>query len=1009
MTPWKEALRKRLGDRVTFDQVERRLYGHDVASMPEMITSLFKTMPEAVVQPETVEEVQFIVELAYHHGFPLVPRGAGTSGYGGAMPSRGGVVVDLTRLNRILEVDRRAGTATVEAGVIWGNLEEALKGHGLALRLYPTSAPGATVGGWVAAGGAGVGSFEYGFIADNLLEVQVVTPDGKVREFKGEDLALVADANGITGIITRVKLPLRPYEETEVRVASFPDLESLQGCLVEVGESDVPLWHVSFSSPEFVRRREEATGESVVPAEGPLALFAYPRSRAGRVKDGLNRRVEAAGGRFLPEEVAIHEWEQRFYPMRLKRLGPSLIPSEAVIPVRSIAVVGRDAAREIRGIAIEGALAGRKEATLLAFLTGDERTLAYTIGFSKSLFMKDVAARHGGRAYAVGLFFTDEAQEALGAERYRRLVEFKRQMDPRGVMNPDKVIPSGPAATALKAAMQAARLGKPFVGLAEKVLPSQGKPSRKLPAEVANAAYACAQCGYCNNVCTLFSGVHWESASPRGKFYFLRQYQEGKVELTQEMVEKFLLCTTCKRCDPVCQVSLPIEHLWGELRGLFVQKEGFATFPGFEMMAAAFQEEHDIWAGLRSERDAWFPADVQYQEKGEVGYWAGCTASYVETDIAENAVRILKEGGVKFTYLGKDEACCGVPFLMSGKWDVWEEAVRHNVNEINRRGIKTLIASCPGCWVTLAHHYKEWAPRFGLQFNVEVRHITQVADELVRSGRLKFKRPVQKKLTWHDPCHIGRHGGIYDAPRNVLQAIPGLELVEMKHNRENALCCGSVLTRVGIPPVSDRLAELRVSEAEEVGADALVTTCPCCEVQLRVGGRHMGSSLPVQDFSGVVAEALGYKVKDSAPFMFSLWEVFEQALAMMTVDGMAAMMEELMPGMFDLMPDFMQTGMEVMKKLPEGTQGAMLKLMDRMMPVMMPRLMDQLLPKMLPQVLALMEEKIPNMPRAMRELLPKMMPRIMERVLPPMLPAVLERVKPRMTELMAERLRAKSA
>ena len=151
-------------------------------------------------------------------------------------------------------------------------------------------------------------------------------------------------------------------------------------------------------------------------------------------------------------------------------------------------------------------------------------------------------------------------------------------------------------------------------------------------------------------------------------------------------------------CDPACQVNIPIQARFDELRGVLVRDKGYATFPAFEMMGASFGLEHNIWANFKSDRDAWVPREVEIAPAAEIGYWAGCTASYVERDIAVNAVRILQQGGLKFTYLGKDEACCGVPFFMAGKWDQFEQAVRHNVAELAKRGVKTLVVSCPGCW-----------------------------------------------------------------------------------------------------------------------------------------------------------------------------------------------------------------------------------------------------------------------------------------------------------------------
>jgi len=559
-----------------------------------------------------------------------------------------------------------------------------------------------------------------------------------------------------------------------------------------------------------------------------------------------------------------------------------------------------------------------------------------------------------------------------------------------------------------------------LAGLVEKLLPKNGgRPADEdplaagkkgqLPADLTYHAFACAQCGYCRNVCTLFTGRGgWESASPRGKWYALREYVRGRLPLTGELVETFLLCTTCKRCNDVCQVGIPIQELWDKLRGVLVQGKGFPTFPPFEMMAASFALEGNIWAAHRRDRDAWLPEDVEPRDAAPIGYWAGCTASYLESDIARNAVRILRDGGMDFAYMRQDEWCCGVPFLVSGKWDVFEKALRHNVGEINRRGIETLVVSCPGCWVSLEHYYREWAERLGLEWNVKVRHITEVAADLVREGKLEFKQPVNARVTWHDPCHIGRHGGIYEPPRQVIQAIPGVEFVEMAHNRADGLCCGSVLTRVGEPDTSDAIASARLAEAEEVGADLVATTCPCCEFQLRVGGRAVGREVPVVDFATLVARALGYPAEDPTEAVHRMWAVFDRAIQLMTVEGMAWMMEQLMPEMIGRLPGAMNAGMGAMRRLPRGVQDGLFGMMESLLPAMMPKLMDQMLPKLLPDVVALMEAEIPDMPPAMRELMPRMMPRIMKALLPRMLPEVLPRIKPRMMQLMKEHVRSRA-
>ena len=169
----KEWLKQKFGDRANFDRSERVLYGHDIAAIP----SLFKPIvggstPDAVVQPANEAELVELMKWANRARVPLVPRGRGSSGYGGLIPPRGGVVVDFYRMKSVIAVDGEGGTVTVEPAITWEKLDQALKPHGLTLRLYPTSYPSSSVGGWLAQGGAGIGSYEYGYFRESVLSAR---------------------------------------------------------------------------------------------------------------------------------------------------------------------------------------------------------------------------------------------------------------------------------------------------------------------------------------------------------------------------------------------------------------------------------------------------------------------------------------------------------------------------------------------------------------------------------------------------------------------------------------------------------------------------------------------------------------------------------------------------------------------------------------------------------------------------------------------------------------------
>lgn len=340
--------------------------------------------------------------------------------------------------------------------------------------------------------------------------------------------------------------------------------------------------------------------------------------------------------------------------------------------------------------------------------------------------------------------------------------------------------------------------------------------------------------------------------------------------MTQEWVENFLACTTCELCNVKCPLELPIESMWMKLRGELIQQQDRLTFPPFEIMSASARNQLNVWGAYRKDRDVWLqelPESMQDEitaKKGgvhfvgssekeqhrdvgnlqpanetksgeKIAYFAGCTASYVEQDIAQATVQLLHAANVSFTYLGKQEACCGIPLLCAGRWDSFEEILRHNIQAMQAEGITTVVTSCPACWLAWNTYYPQWAHKLGIPFTIQSRHYSELLAERVTSGDLRFSQQVPRTVTWHDSCHMGRAGGIYEPPRKVLQAIPGIKLTEMEYNHENAHCCGSVVSLLESPDqAAIKVGKIRLEEAIATGAEALISACPCCEVQFRV-------------------------------------------------------------------------------------------------------------------------------------------------------------------------------
>jgi Fe-S oxidoreductase/FAD/FMN-containing dehydrogenase len=1009
-------LEKMFGERVTFDRTERKLYGHDIAAMPSMVKPIIgDTTPDAVVQPTSEAQLAELMKWAYNNDIALTPRGKATSGYGGVIPVKNGLVVDFYFMRDVISVDVEKQTATVQPGITWEQLDRKLKPHGLTLRLYPTSYPSSTVGGWLGQGGAGIGSYSAGYFADNVVSAKAVLPNGEVREFSGDDLALIAGAEGITGFVSEVTVKLMPIFEPHMMSVGFATADNLQRVIQEIEERDLPIWSMCFINPRMAELKNEAPVRmhNGHPAEHKVTLpKSYILTMCADLKDKelveeqLGHIVAEYGATRLSDEIAWHEYEHRFKFMVVKRLGPSLVPSEVIVPLRNLGAAMHEIETVIEqpivkeGVIVRHGPSGESEAVILGFIPADERKFNYNLVFGLALSVIKIAEAHGGRAYSTGMYFGGKVDDVMGAETVRRIRAFKEQVDPKGLLNPRKVLDTGITGTmmdwAAKFDSQARALGnRVTVEVGERL----GDPVKGIPGDVAWYAYSCSQCGYCVDQCDQFYGRGWESQSPRGKWYWLREYMAGREDWDQKMVDTFMVCTTCELCNIRCSAALPIEPSWMKLRGKLIHEDKHMTFPPFEIMSAALGAQGDIWAGYRKDRDAWFPEDLKEKHGPGVEsknvYFAGCTASYVENDIGIASVRILDDAGVDFTYLGTKELCCATPMLVAGKWDQFVEVMRTNIANVKAAGADTVISSCPACDMMWRQAYPQWAEKLGIEYDIKAKHYSEVLAEKIAGGEFTFPETVEDdpvkgkkarvngkdkvKVTWHDSCHIGRVSGVYEPPRDLIKANPNADFRDLPFNREEAHCCASVLTLIKDPEVAYRIGGEKHEEARSVDAEKILALCPCCEFQLRVAGEKTGSEVEVVDLARFTAEALGYDLPDPNPAVQAQWAVFDAMIKLMTPEGFADVMRGMFPELIEAMPMGMGGMMKGMAKVPGS-----LEAMKPMFPVLFPKLLPGMMPKVMPKMLELVGEKVP-MPDYMAEQMPDLMPKVMDNLMPHMI------------------------
>ena len=342
----------------------------------------------------------------------------------------------------------------------------------------------------------------------------------------------------------------------------------------------------------------------------------------------------------------------------------------------------------------------------------------------------------------------------------------------------------------------------------------------------------------------------WRKHFPLGDIRFMSRNEPIKVD------ENFWYCTTCRACLEVCPVYGAAFEAVTRKRVLAVE-EGTLVPPLMSQTLEKLFKYNNPWESSKSKRGAWAKElDLtDLTKKGaeaDLCYFVGCTTSFDDTAqvIARSFSEILQTAGVKFGILGKKEPCCGDIARRVGELGLFEEQKEGCEEIFDKYGIAEVVTSSPHCFHTFRNEYPEASFR--------ARHYTQVLWELLKEGKLSLSKGLEATVTYHDPCYLGRHNRIFDEPREIIGAIPGIKLVEMEHCRENSLCCGGGGGRMWQDLQGEvKMSEVRIREAEATGAEILITACPLCLIMLEDARKAAGLKEPfrVMDLNELVLQA----------------------------------------------------------------------------------------------------------------------------------------------------------
>lgn len=363
----------------------------------------------------------------------------------------------------------------------------------------------------------------------------------------------------------------------------------------------------------------------------------------------------------------------------------------------------------------------------------------------------------------------------------------------------------------------------------------------------------CIKCGLCLASCPVCEELLLEKYTPRGKIQLARYYSQGDLELSDHYREIFARCLLCGACSVTCPSGVDLKKVFVNMREQIADKRGL--HPTMEGLVKSLVAQHNISEEDNEERGEWrdflkeVPEHMYEKERAEAIYFVGCVASFfpMAQRIPQTLVQILDSADVDFAILAGEEWCCGFPLIGAGVPEKMQELIEHNLEKAKALGAKRVVFSCPSCYRTWEEYYDT---------NLELFHSTQFIDRLIGDGTIPL-REMNSTVTYHDPCDLGRNGGVYDAPRKILKSIPGVTFVELEKNRAQSVCCGGGGNlEMADSTLSGTVAQKKIEEIQRTGAKTVVTSCQQCVRTIKSRVRRQKLDLNVIDITELVLQAM---------------------------------------------------------------------------------------------------------------------------------------------------------
>ncbi len=564
------------------DPEKLEYYRNDLnVDLPPLIRDLMlKSLPDLILQPATEEDLLEIFAFARGHRIPLTVRGAGTWGYGGAVPTHGGILIDLGFMDTI-QVDSDALRVTVGPGARFLDIHRELERHGLTL-LSMTSGKGGTLAGWMATGGMGFGTFSHGPVRDQLVSLRVITPDGKIRDLSSEnpETGCFLSTEGQMGIIVEATLrvgrrPSRWYPfliRYREPVAAYAFAKEL-ALHPSIKPNDLIVYHSELIQ---ILKAQSNGGMSIEDGNWVLVVFE-DHAKALEFQAYLDEhRIQTADG-----ESADHLWKERFLPMSIKHLGPSLLAIEVILPLDQVASYFEKMSEWGKRLGItfypSSHLVNQGQVLFLALVASDHRKAIFYVDLLLVPMLVRLAVQfYHGKPYGLGIWNTPFLRDLYPKEELKQLRRYKKEVDPAGILNPGKFFAvSGrlgplqkvlfhPNLFNLEISSTQWVLFRLFSLIPEKTLRQRIPVVPEGLEKISHDVMSCAQCGNCVSQCPVYRATGDETFTARGKLLTMKRALEtNQLELSK--VLSLYFCLHCGRCDEECQVNLKHRQLYDQI------------------------------------------------------------------------------------------------------------------------------------------------------------------------------------------------------------------------------------------------------------------------------------------------------------------------------------------------------------------------------------------------------------------------------------------------------------